>query len=167
MAVNTSVCAVCDLKDITVPSFYWCPDCEEALCSDCSRHHNLSKATRGHKIIPISQYQSLPTFVTDIKQFCIYHNEKYQQYVMTHECPICYKCIKEHGKCNDIVLLDDVVRELKSSELFRDLDQSMLDVFENIVIFSKIGSSLDFFYFIYLSLFLFCFFKLEWCVMYS
>ncbi|CAC5399692.1 unnamed protein product [Mytilus coruscus] len=132
MAANTSVCAVCDLKDITVSSLYWCPDCEEALCSDCNQHHNLSKATRGHKIIPISQYQSLPTFVTDIQQFCIYHNEKFQQYCTEHECPICYKCIKEHGKCDEVVLLDDVVSEVKSSELFRDLDQSMLDVFENI-----------------------------------
>ncbi|CAG2204145.1 unnamed protein product [Mytilus edulis] len=132
MASNTSVCAICDLRHITSRSMHWCPECEEALCPDCSEHHSLSKGTRAHKTIPISQYQSLPTFVTDIQQFCIYHNEKYQQYCMTHECPICYKCIKEHGKCTDVIPLEDVIGEIKSSELFRDLEQTLKDVLGNI-----------------------------------
>ncbi|CAG2205880.1 unnamed protein product [Mytilus edulis] len=132
MATNTSVCSICDLRHITSSSKHWCPECEEALCSDCIEHHSLSRATRSHKTIPISQYQSLPTFVTDIQQFCIYHNEKYQQYCMTHESPICYKCIKEHGKCSEVIPLEDVISEVKSSELFRDLEQSLRDVLENI-----------------------------------
>ncbi|CAC5382919.1 unnamed protein product [Mytilus coruscus] len=132
MATSTPVCAICDLRHVTSRSIHWCPECEEALCSDCSEHHSLSKGTRGHKTIPISQYQSLPTFVTDIQQFCLYHNEKYQQYCMKHECPTCYKCIKEHGKCNDVIPLEDVISEVKSSELFRDLERSLVDVLENI-----------------------------------
>ncbi|CAC5399689.1 unnamed protein product [Mytilus coruscus] len=134
MATNTSVCAICDLRHVTSRSIHWCPECEEALCSDCSEHHSLSKGTRSHKTIPISQYQSLPTFVTDIQQFCKYHNEKYQQYCMKHECPICYKCIKEHGKCTEVIPLEDVMGEIKSSELFRELKQSLGDVLENIKI---------------------------------
>ncbi|CAC5399686.1 unnamed protein product [Mytilus coruscus] len=132
MATNTSVCAICDLRHVTSRSIHWCPECEEALCTECSEHHSLSRGTRSHKTIPISQYQSLPTFVTDLKQFCIYHNEKYQQYCMKHDCPICYKCIKEHGKCTDVIPLEDVIGEIKSSELFRDLEQSLGDVLENI-----------------------------------
>ncbi|CAC5399685.1 unnamed protein product [Mytilus coruscus] len=80
MATNTSVCSICDLRHVTSSSKHWCPECEEALCTDCSEHHSLSRGTRSHETIPISQYQSLPTFVTDIHQFCLYHNEKYQQY---------------------------------------------------------------------------------------
>lgn len=132
MATNTSVCAICDLRHVTSESLHWCPECEEALCTECSEHHSLSKGTRSHKTIPISQYQSLPTFVTDIQQFCIYHNEKYQQYCITHACPICYKCIKEHGKCTDVIPLEDVIGEIKSSELFLDLEQSLKDVLGNI-----------------------------------
>ncbi|XP_076116798.1 uncharacterized protein LOC143084274 [Mytilus galloprovincialis] len=132
MATNTSVCSICDLRHITSSSKHWCPECDEALCSDCIEHHGLSRATRSHKTISISQYQSLPTFVTDIQQFCIYHNEKYQQYCMTHECPICYKCIKEHGKCCDVISLEDIISEVKCSELFRDLEQSLKDVLEHI-----------------------------------
>ncbi|CAC5399681.1 unnamed protein product [Mytilus coruscus] len=132
MATNTSVCAICDLRHVTSRSIHWCPDCEEALCTECSEHHGLSRGTRNHKTILISQYQSLPTFVTDIQQFCIYHNEKYQQYCMKHECPICYKCIKEHGKCTEVISLEDVISEVKSSELLRDLEQSLEVVPENI-----------------------------------
>ncbi|CAG2253509.1 unnamed protein product [Mytilus edulis] len=132
MATNTLVCSICDLRHITSSSKHWCPECEEALCSDCIEHHSLSRATRSHKTIPISQYQSLPTFVTDIQQFCIYHNEKYQQYCMKHESPICYKCIKEHGKCSEVIPLEDVISEVKSSELFRDLEQRLKDGLGNI-----------------------------------
>ncbi|CAC5399688.1 unnamed protein product [Mytilus coruscus] len=131
-ATNTSVCAICDLRHVTSRSMHWCPECEEALCTKCSEHHSLSKETRSHKTIPISQYQALPNFVTDIQQFCLYHNGKYQQYCMKHECPICYKCIKEHGKCTEVFPLEDVISGVKSSELLRDLEQSLEDVLENI-----------------------------------
>ncbi|CAC5382921.1 unnamed protein product [Mytilus coruscus] len=137
MATNTSVCSICDLRHVTSSSKLWCPECEEALCPECSEYHSLSKGTRSHKTIPISQYQSLPTFVTEIQQFCLYHNEKYQQYCIKHECPICYKCIKEHGNCNEVVPLEDVCSEVKTSELFRDLEQSLKDVLENIKRFQK------------------------------
>ncbi|XP_063399493.1 uncharacterized protein LOC134684140 [Mytilus trossulus] len=132
MATNTSVCSICDLRHLTSSSKYWCPECEEALCSECLEHHSLSRATRGHTTIPIAQYHSLPTFVTDIQQFCIYHNEKYQQYCMKHESPICYKCIKEHGKCSEVIPLEDIISEVKSSELFRDLEQRLKDGLGNI-----------------------------------
>lgn len=51
---------------------------------------------------------------------------------MTHESPICYKCLKEHGKCSEVIPLEDVIGAIKRSELFRDLEQSVEDVFENI-----------------------------------
>ncbi|CAC5415310.1 unnamed protein product [Mytilus coruscus] len=132
MATSTPICAICDQRHVTSSSIHWCPECKESVCSNCSEHHSLSKGTRSHKTIPITQYQSLPTFVTDIQQFCIYHNEQYQQYCMTHESPICYKCIKEHGKCSEVIPLEDVIGAIKRSELFRDLEQSVEDVFENI-----------------------------------
>ncbi|XP_052067487.1 transcription intermediary factor 1-alpha-like isoform X2 [Mytilus californianus] len=132
MASNTSVCFICDLRHETKSSTHWCPECEEALCSDCMEHHSLSKGTRRHKIIPISQYQSLSYFVRDLQQLCIYHNEKYKQYCMKHECLICYKCIKEHGKCNAVVPLEDVVSGVKTSKLLQDLETSLIDILENI-----------------------------------
>lgn len=132
MASNSSLCFICDLRHETKPSTHWCPECEEALCSDCMEYHGLSKGTRKHKIIPISQYQSLSNFVKDLQQLCIHHNEKYKQYCIKHECLICYKCIIEHGKCNAVVPLEDVVSGVKTSKLLEDLEASLKDTLGNI-----------------------------------
>lgn len=51
---------------------------------------------------------------------------------MKHECPLCYKCKTEHGKCNQVVPLEDVVSDVKTSEVFRDLEQSLADILMNI-----------------------------------
>ncbi|CAG2205879.1 unnamed protein product [Mytilus edulis] len=95
-------------------------------------YHGLSKGTRKHKIIPISQYHSLSNFVRDLQQRCIHHNEKYKQYCIKHECLICYKCIIEHGKCNAVVPLEDVVSGVKTSKLLEDVEASLKDTLENI-----------------------------------
>lgn len=132
MATNTSICAICTHRHIFKSSTHWCPDCEKALCSNCSEYHGISKASKSHKIVCLSQYQTLPSFVINIQQFCGQHNEKFKQYCMKHECPLCYKCITEHGKCNQVVHLEDVVSDVKTSEVFRDLEQSLADILMNI-----------------------------------
>lgn len=133
MATSTSVCTVCDLRHRTSPTTDWCMECEESLCSDCREHHNIQKATKSHKTIPITEYQLLPTVVTDISQDCIYHNERYQLYCMKHENPICNKCVKDHGRCGEILSLKEVVNDIKTSESFVDLEQSLEDLFDNII----------------------------------
>lgn len=135
MATNTLVCAICDSlhkQHNTPPSVYWCPECDEALCADCSEHHSISKGTRGHRIITVSQYLSLPNFVSEIHSFCNDHNEKFEQFCRKHDCPICPKCIREHGKCNQVVPLEEVVDDFKDTERFQDLEQSLKDILEKI-----------------------------------
>lgn len=128
MATNASLCALCDLRHLTTPSTHWCPDCEEALCINCKEHHSLSKSSRNHHVIPISEYINLPSCIANIDLFCTYHNEKYIQYCVKHESPICYKCIKEHGKCGELVLFEELVCDIKLSEAFKDTIQSLTDI---------------------------------------
>ncbi|CAC5367924.1 unnamed protein product [Mytilus coruscus] len=133
MASNISICGICDLRHLSNLSTHWCQDCDEALCSECKEHHTLLKATRGHTTIPIDDYQKLPAFITDIKQYCDIHNEKYQNYCQRHECPICYKCIQDHAKCTESILpLETVVTHSKTSQIFQDLNQSVSDLQSNI-----------------------------------
>lgn len=132
MASIASVCSMCDRRHLTTLSSDWCLKCDEALCVACSQHHSLSKPVQDHKIISIAQYRSSPFFVPDIQQFCILHKEKYRQYCTKHECPICHKCYREHRKCIDIVPLDNVVSQIKTSESLRDLEQSLDDILQNI-----------------------------------
>ncbi|CAC5389887.1 unnamed protein product [Mytilus coruscus] len=113
MASNTSLCVICDLRHFTSSSTHWCAECEEALCTNCKDHHNLSKASRGHEIIPISEYNNLPSTIVNIDLYCTYYNEKYVQYCVEHECPTCYKCIKEHGNCSELKVLEGLAGGVK------------------------------------------------------
>ncbi|CAG2185334.1 unnamed protein product [Mytilus edulis] len=136
MASNISLCGICDLRHLSNPSTHWCQDCDEVLCSECKEHHTLLKATRGHPTIPINDYQhyqQLPAFVTDIKQYCDIHNEKYQNYCQRHDCPICCKCIQDQAKCTEnIVIIETVVKHAKTSQIFQDLNQYVSDLQSNI-----------------------------------
>ncbi|CAC5422134.1 unnamed protein product [Mytilus coruscus] len=138
MASNISICGICDLRHLSNPSTNWCQDCDEALCSECKEHHTLLKATRGHTTIPINDYENLPAFITDFKQYCDIHNEKYQNYCQKHECPICCKCIQDHSKCTEnIVHIETVIKHSKTSQNFEDLNQSVSDLQTNITQMQK------------------------------
>ncbi|CAG2247771.1 unnamed protein product [Mytilus edulis] len=144
MATFTSVCAVCDHRHQVSTSTHWCIECEEQLCSDCKNHHNALKVTRNHKTIPISDYKLLPPVVTDIKQHCVYHNEIYQLYCNKHESLICNKCVKEHGKCGEIISLDEIVKDIKTSESFVDLEHTLDELYTNIkIILKDRGSNME------------------------
>ncbi|CAG2223811.1 unnamed protein product [Mytilus edulis] len=131
MATNTSICGICSLRKITLTSNFWCPQCEEALCDECRDHHKLLKVTQSHIPIPLSDYKSIPSFISDIQQSCIYHNEQYQQYCLEHALPICYKCITDHRKCN-VTTLEKVIDNVKTSEQFLDLESRIEDLLQNI-----------------------------------
>ncbi|XP_052067424.1 uncharacterized protein LOC127706779 [Mytilus californianus] len=133
MASSEPSCGVCEYQHVFKPASIWCSDCDEGLCLDCSKHHGISKATRKHGTIPISEYQNLPTYITNIKQICSKHDEKYQIYCNEHECPCCSKCIVEkHTKCQYIVNLDDVVKNTKTSSAFLEIHETLNEVAENI-----------------------------------
>ncbi|XP_063411176.1 protein PML-like [Mytilus trossulus] len=131
MGSNTNICGICALRQITATSKHWCPQCEEALCSECKDHHKLLEATRRHEPIPISSYKSLPTSINDINQSCVYHNEEYQIYCNEHAIPLCLQCINDHSKC-DVVSLEKVISNIKTSGQFLDLESRLGDLLQNI-----------------------------------
>ncbi|XP_052080359.1 uncharacterized protein LOC127718395 [Mytilus californianus] len=131
MATSTTLCGPCSERHLTKLSVSWCSECEEAMCDDCQEHHKVFKATRSHELIPIDKYTSLPSFITDIQQSCTYHNEKYQQYCVEHALPFCFKCIKEHQKCN-VIPLDEITNNAKTSGQLQDLETRLMDLLQNI-----------------------------------
>ncbi|CAC5394051.1 unnamed protein product [Mytilus coruscus] len=131
MASYTSTCGICSFRQITKTSKHWCSICEEALCDECKEHHKLLKVTRSHEPVPINNYQSLPSFVTEIQQSCDYHNEQYQIYCNEHALPLCLKCINDHSKCN-VNTLENVTINVKTSGQFQDLESRLDDLLQNI-----------------------------------
>ncbi|XP_071121455.1 tripartite motif-containing protein 2-like [Mytilus edulis] len=133
MATSSLSCSVCDLRHVSKPSAVWCTECDEGLCDSCQEHHSLSKASRNHTVIPITDYHKLPSDVVKISQFCDKHNEKLSIYCKMHECPCCRNCIVEsHNKCHEILKIEDVINNVKSSNAFFEIEQTLKEVGENI-----------------------------------
>ncbi|CAG2251417.1 PML [Mytilus edulis] len=133
MATNWTICGTCDFQHITKSSVCWCSECDEGLCHECSEHHSIFKATRGHSTIAIDDYKKLPSTILEITHTCKDHNEKIHIYCKQHDCPCCKKCIVEtHNECKEFVDIDDVVKNVKSSNAFVDIEHTLVDISENI-----------------------------------
>ena len=133
MTSSPSTCGICDVRHIAKPSDDWCSECDQGLCIDCKGYHNLSNASRNHSTIPISEYQKLPSFVLEIREFCNEHNERLQLYCKEHECPCCRKCIVEsHSECKGFALLENIVKNMKTSHDISETEQIIEEMIENI-----------------------------------
>ncbi|CAC5416844.1 unnamed protein product [Mytilus coruscus] len=133
MATSSQSCCVCYLRHITNPSIVWCTECDEGLCTECKEHHRFSKASRGHRVIRIAEYQKLPAEILKITQYCTKHDKKYQFYCQKHECPCCSKCIVEnHNECRDTVELDDIIHDAKTSNALCEIEETLVEVAENL-----------------------------------
>ncbi|XP_071121818.1 uncharacterized protein [Mytilus edulis] len=133
MASSTYICGICDLRNISKPSTVWCPECDEGLCNACQEHHSLSKATRQHSILPIAEYKKLPSDIIQISQCCCKHDEKLILYCKDHENPCCGKCIVEsHKHCKEIVSLDGIIKNAKTSVPFHETEATLTELIENI-----------------------------------
>ena len=134
MTSYPSTCGICDVRHMSKPSDVWCPECDQGLCVDCTGHHSLSNASRNHSTIPISEYQKLPSFVLEIREFCNEHNERLQSYCKEHGCPCCRICIVEdHNECKDLTVLENVVTNVKTSHYFKETEELIGEMMENIL----------------------------------
>ena len=133
MTSSPSTCGICDVRHISKPSDVWCPECDQGLCVNCSSHHSLSNTSRNHSTISISEYQKLPSFVLEIREFCNEHKERLQLYCKEHGCPCCRICIVEdHSECKGFNILDKIVKNVKTSQTFNETEQIIDEMMENI-----------------------------------
>lgn len=139
MTSAVNICGICDLRHVSKPFVDWCPECEEGFCSGCVEHHSLAKATRHHKTIPIAEYQKIPPDVLQIPQACTKHDEKLLLYCKDHETPCCGKCANEsHKKCQEVVNLDDIIKNAKTSTTFQEIEEKLAEVVNNIQEIQKV-----------------------------
>ncbi|XP_071141793.1 uncharacterized protein [Mytilus edulis] len=133
MASNWTVCGVCNFRNINTASEVWCSECDEGLCGECREHHGASKSTRSHDTISITEYQKLPTNVLEITQTCQKHKEHYQTFCKKHDCPCCRRCVIEtHNDCNDLTAIEDIVKNVKSSNAWLEVEQMLVQMLKNV-----------------------------------
>ena len=133
MTSSPSTCSICDVRHISNPSAVWCPECDQGLCIDCTQHHSLSNSSRNHSTIPISEYQKLPSFVLEIREFCNEHNERFILYCKEHGCICCRICMVEnHCEFRDVAIPENAVKNVKTSHKFNETEQLIDEMMENI-----------------------------------
>ncbi|CAG2195526.1 unnamed protein product [Mytilus edulis] len=133
MASNWTICGVCAFRNINKASVVWCSECDEGLCDECKEHHGASKSSRNHSIIPVTEYQKLPIKVLEITQTCQKHKEQYQTFCKKHDCPCCRRCVIEtHNDCKDLTAIDDIVQNVKASNAFLEVEQTLVQMLENV-----------------------------------
>ncbi|XP_071169228.1 zinc-binding protein A33-like [Mytilus edulis] len=127
------VCGVCESQHSTITAEFWCPECDEGLCSKCLNFHNASKALRYHGVISINNYKQLPQSIANISQFCSEHDRKFQNYCLQDESLCCPLCIQpNHDKCMGIISLEKVIENAKTSVLFESLYLNLKDIKINV-----------------------------------
>ncbi|XP_071141673.1 tripartite motif-containing protein 2-like [Mytilus edulis] len=133
MASNWTVCGLCNYRNINKASVVWCSECDEGLCGECREHHGASKSTRNHDTMSITEYQKLQPNVLEITQTCQKHKEHYQIFCKKHDCPCCRRCVIEtHNDCNDLTAIEDIVKNVKSSNAWLEVEQTLVQMLKNV-----------------------------------
>ena len=132
------LCGICESQHITKCAGHWCPECEEGLCSECQKHHSLSKASRTHGIISIENYKKLPQSISEIVHNCKDHEMKVTIYCPKHDticCPICIST--NHKNCVNLMAIPELIKTAKTSSIIATMEQSLRDMKHNIDIAVK------------------------------
>ncbi|XP_052065206.1 uncharacterized protein LOC127705000 [Mytilus californianus] len=133
MASTTPVCGVCNLRNITEPSVTMCIECDEVFCLKCQEYHSLSNGTLNHSIVPLTEYEKLPSDNLQMAQNCNKHNVNYTIYCKKHESLCCGRCIVEsHNECGDFAKLADIVKNIKTSNAFCEIENSLEELGDTI-----------------------------------
>ncbi|CAG2188626.1 unnamed protein product [Mytilus edulis] len=103
----------------------WCLECDEALCSDCTKHHKLSKATKTHHLMDFKQKSSCPSNISNLE--CVQHPGKQLEYFCTdHDVICCRECLAQtHKSCDKTVSLDTAAEHVKQSDVFTDCNERL------------------------------------------
>ncbi|XP_063420763.1 uncharacterized protein LOC134705980 [Mytilus trossulus] len=131
-SASGTLCGVCATQDVFRDAIFWCPECDEGLCTACEMYHRASKSSKKHEVTSVDDYKQLPSSIANIKQYCSDHEEKYQHYCSQHEtlcCPLCLT--SNHMKC-DFLAIVEVIKTSKISALYDIMEQSIKDMKSNL-----------------------------------
>ncbi|XP_063440550.1 uncharacterized protein LOC134721443 [Mytilus trossulus] len=130
-SASGSFCGVCEAQDVVKEAAFWCPECNEGICTSCEKHHRASRGTRKHEVTSIDDYKQIPPIIASINQYCPEHDKKYQLYCSQHEqlcCPLCLTT--NHKKC-DFLVIDEIVKTSRNSASYEIMEQNLQEMKNN------------------------------------
>ena len=126
---TTRFCNICDHNNESKLAATWCPECEDFLCTDCSRHHSKSSSSKQHIVISMENYQKLPSSILSIKNRCTNHGNKYEFYCYIHGDPCCVMCTRDdHRHCEELRPILEVTKNAKSSTAIAHIERDLEDI---------------------------------------
>ncbi|XP_063400412.1 uncharacterized protein LOC134685010 [Mytilus trossulus] len=124
--VNLNTCDPCSFQQKKRLAVFYCIDCEESLCANCSNYHKFMKQTRNHNNISmnkIPQNFSLPLTCT----YTDHETMKHEYYCVNHECLCCVRCITSGhaGKGCNVEQIDDASKGFTKTQVFHDYNYQL------------------------------------------
>ncbi|CAC5409022.1 unnamed protein product [Mytilus coruscus] len=118
---NLNTCDPCSFQYKDRLAVFYCIDCEESLCANCSNYHKIMKQTRNHNNVSMNKIPtnfSLPLTCTD------HETMKHEYYCVDHECLCCVRCIAtgHAGKGCKLEQIDDASKGFTKTQVFLDYD---------------------------------------------
>lgn len=127
-------CIPCSRENQLETATKWCSDCEEGLCTDCSKAHRKNKLTVDHSLIDANLVSSLPFGLIQSHQCCNNHPEFYVDLVcIDHDQLFCRACMLQHHRtCNIVLPIQTASKIVKRSCLSEQLSKESKHVTETI-----------------------------------
>ncbi|XP_053392534.1 uncharacterized protein LOC123562159 [Mercenaria mercenaria] len=121
-------CTPCSDEGTSEEAVKYCPECDEYLCTTCTKYHRKVKASRDHKLVDREEGKhksKVATLTTKIK--CRQHSDRdIEMYCGAHDMVYCLMCIAtEHRTCRDVTnLTDTAVTDFQQNEIDRLHEES-------------------------------------------
>ena len=126
--ISSEQCSSCDALETTE----FCFDCHDFMCQKCVDMHKHFKATKHHKTVSVSGMENLEKQVIELSKstICPVHNDKKLEfYCKTDKKSLCSVCATvDHRKCRDIITLDALIRECRSTEKVKATVNKLNDI---------------------------------------
>ena len=134
----TKVDTACDIcsslmdeenEDTVSPATRYCCDCEQHMCQRCAKAHLITKGTRQHQVLLITEIPQMDNFMKLETQCDVHAGENIKIYCMECKVDVCTACfIIEHSghKGADV---NKVAEDLKS-EIKRSIQETRKLVIE-------------------------------------
>ena len=97
----------------------YCPDCVEALCSECACYHTIHNK---HRPVPNVFIKFMPAFILQKINRCLHHNTNAEFLTSNHGNPCCKMYLKTvHKNCNTHQCLEGHLKHIKheGSSMFK------------------------------------------------
>lgn len=107
MENNGKFCDYCNRQGNVKMATSWCPECDDRLCKNCVKFHQVNRLTMEHSVYNTAEENQISSVKIDL--FCKQHSSnRLEVYCFDHEEPCCLMCATIiHRNCEKVGTLND------------------------------------------------------------